>query len=169
MNQSINTDSKNSKEPQQKAICQAVTVSVAENVAVSPSDVNPADEEVPQEILETTALTKQDWSRAQREDRSLSLIHDFMTSGQRPDAKQVEALKLDKRYMKEWSNLKVKDGILLRTSTQQGQETQQLVLPEKFRDDIFKAYHEDLGHQERDRTLSLMRRRVFWPGMDSYV
>ena len=92
-----------------------------------------------------------------------------MTCGQRPDAKQVEALKLDKRYMKEWSNLKAKDGILLRISTQQGQETQQLVLPEKFRDDIFKAYHEDLGHQGHDRTFSLMKRRVYWPGMDSYV
>ena len=34
---------------------------------------------------------------------------------------------------------------------------------------MFKAYHEDFEHQGRDRTLSLMKRRLYWPGMDWYV
>ena len=28
---------------------------------------------------------------------------------------------------------------------------------------IFQAYHDDLGHQGRDRTMSLIKRRFFWP------
>ena len=44
----------------------------------------------------------------------------------------------------------------------------QLVVPERLPIDMFKAYHDDLGHQGHDRTLSLMKRRIFWPGMDRY-
>lgn len=50
-----------------------------------------------------------------------------------------------------------------------GQQCKQLVLPFSLRDIIFRAYHDDLGHQGRDRTLSLIKRRMFWPGMDSYI
>ena len=34
---------------------------------------------------------------------------------------------------------------------------------------MFKAYHDDLGLQERTRTLSLMKRQPFWPGIDAFV
>ena len=45
----------------------------------------------------------------------------------------------------------------------------QLVLPPVFREDIFTALHDDLGHQGRDRTMSLIKHRCFWPGMDTYI
>ena len=34
---------------------------------------------------------------------------------------------------------------------------------------VFKAYHDDLGHQDRDRTTSLILRRFFWPGMNQDI
>ena len=39
------------------------------------------------------------------------------------------------------------------------------MLPAKLIDDVFQAYHDDFGHQGRDRTTSLIRRRFYWPGM----
>ena len=39
------------------------------------------------------------------------------------------------------------------------------MLPTTLVETVFKAYHDDLGHQGRDRTTSLIRRRFFWPGM----
>ena len=42
-------------------------------------------------------------------------------------------------------------------------------MPEKLQTDMFRAFHDDLGHQGRARTLSLMKRRLFWPGMDAFV
>ena len=56
--------------------------------------------------------------------------------------------------------------MLLRESVQQGQKVSQLVVPEKIRTDMFRAYHDDLGHQGRARTLNLMKRRLFlaWYG-----
>ncbi len=34
---------------------------------------------------------------------------------------------------------------------------------------MFNAYHDDLGHQGRDRTTSVMKQRVFWPGMEQFI
>ena len=42
-------------------------------------------------------------------------------------------------------------------------------MPITYRDDIFKALHSDLGHQGRDRTMSLIKQRFFWPGIDDFV
>ena len=44
-------------------------------------------------------------------------------------------------------------------------DVKQLVLPTLLVDTIFKAYHDDLGHQGHDSTTSLIRQRFFWPGM----
>ena len=44
-----------------------------------------------------------------------------------------------------------------------------LVLPEALRDLVFKCFHNDLGHQGRDRTASLIKRRFFWPHMNQYI
>lgn len=43
------------------------------------------------------------------------------------------------------------------------------MLPQAVRKDVFKALHDDLGHQGRDRTLSLFKQRFFWPGMVTFV
>ena len=43
------------------------------------------------------------------------------------------------------------------------------VLPLELRDSVFEALHDDLGHQGRDRTTSLLKQRFYWPGIDAYV
>ena len=168
-----------------KAISQSVSADIedhpyVDSIAMSISEDCPVDENIPQEILQSTVLSKQDdvililclcSSVVYTTESCLerTLILDYIACGQRPDIKQVEALGLDKLYIKEWDRFKIEERILLRCSTQQGQDTQQLVLPAKLREDMFKAYHEDLEHQGRDRTLSLMKRRLYWPGMDWLV
>ena len=135
---------------------------------VSTDDVT-VEQEVPQDFLDATSLKTTDWRKAQRADRNVSEILELLALGQRPTAWQVEASNMDKRLFKEWGKFRIGDGLLLRETIQQGQKVKQLVVPERLRIDMFKAYHDDLGHQGRDRTLSLMKRRVFWPGMDRYV
>ena len=41
------------------------------------------------------------------------------------------------------------------------------VVPAKKRQAATDGCHHDAGHQGRDRTLSLMKERFWWPGMDS--
>ena len=45
----------------------------------------------------------------------------------------------------------------------------QLVVPEKLCSDMVKAFHDDIGHQGRDHTLSLIKRHLYWPGMDKFI
>ena len=41
----------------------------------------------------------------------------------------------------------------------------QLVLPSSLKSKILTSMHDDFGHQGEDRTMSLIRRRCFWPFM----
>ena len=54
-------------------------------------------------------------------------------------------------------------------ATINNEEMNRRCLPRSLQEDIFKAYHDDLGHQGRDRTLSLLKQRFFLPGLDQFV
>ena len=45
----------------------------------------------------------------------------------------------------------------------------QLVLPTAHIETILEALHDDMGHPGKDRMLSLIRDRFYWPGMDKAV
>jgi enamine deaminase RidA (YjgF/YER057c/UK114 family) len=45
----------------------------------------------------------------------------------------------------------------------------QLVLPTAHIQTILEALHDDMGHPGKDRMLSLIRDRFYWPGMDKAV
>ena len=42
---------------------------------------------------------------------------------------------------------------------------EQLVLPSALKPDVLTSLHDNMGHQGLDRTIGLLRTRVFWPGM----
>ena len=44
-------------------------------------------------------------------------------------------------------------------------EYHQLVLPQRYHKKVLQSLHNDLGHQGIDRTLDLLRERVYWPTM----
>lgn len=54
-------------------------------------------------------------------------------------------------------------------SSSMNKRFRQLVIPLKYRDTIYRALYDDLGHQGRDCTISLVKQRFFWPGIDSYI
>ena len=57
------------------------------------------------------------------------------------------------------------DGVLRRKC----QSVNQLVLPLKHRELIYKALHNDMGHLGAERVLQLARSRVFWPKMQGDI
>lgn len=142
-----------------------------ESVALSDT-ASSADtqEETSEEILPITALSGVDWRIAQRKDPSIGLIIQHLKTDARKPAPQVLASPMyDARYAKYWDKLYLGNVILYRKGTISNQEFRQLVVALTFRDEIFKALHNDLGHQGRDRTTSLIKQRFYWPGIDSYV
>ena len=68
-----------------------------------------------------------------------------------------------------FDNFKVIRGVLYR-DWKYGENSQlQLVLPPRYRKDVLRGLHYDIGHTGRDGTMSLLRERYFWPGMANDV
>ena len=124
---------------------------------------------MPEQLLQTSALSERDWRKAQRQDSSFEyIIKCLQTEASKPVPQIVANTSNNKRYLKDWDKLYLCGDILYRRGTVGSQEFQQLVVPLPYRDEIFKAIHSDLGHQGRDRTVSLIKQRFFWPGIDSF-
>ena len=152
-----------------KAICQAVTVSspLADSVALTTNV--PTSDNIPDQML-SNALSSKDWRKAQRNDPTLKKIIDQLEAGERVLAPQTRTSPtVDRRYFKDSDRLFLSHDVLYRKVTLNEQEFEQLVLPMAFREVVFKAFHDDLGHQGRDRTTSLIKQRFYWPAMDSDI
>jgi hypothetical protein len=46
---------------------------------------------------------------------------------------------------------------------------QQTALPPAHVNTVLEAMHNDMGHPGKDRTLSLLKDRFYWPGMSKEV
>ena len=124
---------------------------------------------VPADMISTTALTSQDWQKAQAADDNINFIVDTVLAGVKPRSVQVKEHKLDVGYLPDWNKYSLKDGILYKEENINGEEFSRFVLPEALRDLVFKSYHDHLGHQGRDRTASLIKQCFDWPFMNKFI
>ena len=158
-----------------KAIVNSVSIDVedrplAESLVTSKSSFSvPDDAEIPESLIQSTALSSYDWIKAQQNDPAISRIIGCVKEGLKPATKEAEKHNIDKRYLRDWDKFVIEDDILFRHASVEGHDCKQLVLPRTLRELVFQSYHNDLGHQGRNRTLSLLKRRFFWPGMDAFV
>ena len=44
-----------------------------------------------------------------------------------------------------------------------------MVIPECLKNKILIMMHDELGHASAEKTLVLIRKRFYWPGMSSYI
>jgi hypothetical protein len=63
----------------------------------------------------------------------------------------------------------LKECILYRNGFVSGHQIIQLLVPSVFHEIIFSGLHDEAGQQGRDRTLSLIISRFYWPGLDHFV
>ena len=66
-------------------------------------------------------------------------------------------------------SLKMIRGILYREMKDGDTVIQQLVLPKIYHNTVFQGLHNDVGHPGRDRTLSLVKERFYWPRMTADI
>ena len=85
------------------------------------------------QLLQSHGLTNMDWRKAQLADSTLSFIVSCLEASLHAPLKRNLDPAFDGRYLKVVLN---------------GQDLLQLVLPPAFRENIFTALHDDLGHQE---------------------
>ena len=112
------------------------------------------------------------WMKEQRADPNLTVIIKLIESGQLQKRKQhgkdtpeVKSLLRIRKSLK-----LVKDILYRKTHTDNSSSEKvlwQLVVPKAYRSRALDGCHDDVGHQGRMRTLSLLRERFFWPGMQT--
>ena len=110
--------------------------------------------------------------KEQRADPNLTVIIKLIESGQLQKRKQhgkdtpeVRSLLRIRKSLK-----LVKDILYRKTYTDNSSSKKvqwQLVVPKAYRSRALVGCHDDVGHQGRMRTLSLLRERFYWPGMQT--
>ena len=126
---------------------------------------------IPTELDKNTSkLSNINWMKEQRLDPNLGVIIRLIESGQLfkrklqgKDSTELKSFLRNKRCLK-----LVKD-VLYRKSYSDNSTTKktlwQLVVPKHFRERALFGCHDDVGHQGILRTLSLLRERFYWPGI----
>ena len=160
-----------------KSICQAYTVQrdscpYVETLLVSSCGQIPVSlSSEPQDIPPASShLRDIDWSREQLADPNVARVKNLVESGFCPEYSDLRTESPTVlKYLREWKKFSLVDGVLYRNTTVDGQNTRQLVLPSHFKDKVLGHLHDDTGHQGRDITLSLVRQRFYWPGLEADV
>ena len=122
--------------------------------------------------LDSDSSSNINWMKEQRADPNLTVIIKLIESGQLQkrklhgkDSPEVKSLLRIRKCLK-----LVKDILYRKTYTDNSSSKKilwQLIVPKAYRSRALAGYHDDVGHQGRMRTLSLLRERFFWPGMQS--
>ena len=126
---------------------------------------------IPTELDKTTSkLSNINWMKEQRLDPNLGVIIRLIESGQlfKRKLQGKDSTEL-KSFLRNKRCLKLYKDVLYRKSYSDNSTTKktmwQLVVPKLFRERALSGCHDDVGHQGILRTLSLLRERFYWPGM----
>ena len=157
-----------------KATVQSLEISQAEHPYITTlssskqtdqTDVNISQApELDEDVHQGTAFSKHE-SR----DKNLKFILDCLIEGHRSTVTEALHEHVDKRYVNGWERYELKDGIICKPGNIGEESVIRVCLPMSLQQDIFMAYHNNLGHQGKERTLSLLKRRFYWSGMDKDV
>ena len=126
---------------------------------------------IPTELdKETGKLSSINWAKEQRLDPNLGVIIRLIESGQLTKRKlQGKDSSEIKSFLRNKKSLKLVKDVLYRKSYSDNSTSKktlwQLVVPKLFRERALLGCHDDVGHQGILRTLSLLRERFYWPGM----
>jgi transposase InsO family protein len=111
----------------------------------------------------------QRWRMWQEEDEDLKLVRTWLGEGAWPEGEERRAqTRVVRGLLGQKERLFLKEGVVCRSlqNPTRGDEVCQVVVPEGQCHSLLQAYHSKLGHQGQERTLSLLRRYFYWPGME---
>lgn len=113
-------------------------------------------------------LPEPDWAFQQQQDPDLALLQRWYDRGSLPTRHEKRGASSNlRKWLREWSRLERKDGVLYRRWTTQatGESCQQILVPNKEAQALWMDYHRHAGHPNPDKMAALLRQRYFWPGM----
>ncbi|KAL0202364.1 hypothetical protein M9458_000382, partial [Cirrhinus mrigala] len=113
------------------------------------------------------AMTTQELRAGQKEDPVIGPILHFKSRSHKPShSERMKVGATGSLLLKEWRRLVIKKGILYRRvrDCHKG-VVEQLILPERLRETVNTALHNESGHLGFERTLQMIRERFYWPRM----
>lgn len=116
-------------------------------------------------------IPRLDIAREQRQDVVVKRVIDLLVAGRKPSKKDIskECLNVIK-LVHQWDKLSMQQEVLCREVKNKDEESKfQVVVPTHLRERVFQSLHEEMGHGGRDRTLSLVLDRFYWPGVSSDI
>jgi transposase InsO family protein len=146
-----------------QAVCNLQFPSLCESYVSS----LPISTDVVDDIFVSDLVSPLNVVQLQSDDKDICSVRRWKLEGRRPvDSGLSREVRLLCRH---WDKLDVIDDILCRSVYRDGRLVVQVILPSSCRDHVFTCLHNDLGHPGRDKTLSLIKQRFFWPGMDADI
>ena len=143
-----------------KAVCNSIHVNspFVLNYALS-EDVLDAEEEE-----SMIGFSDRDWRKIQDRDSVLRVWIRAVREERRPVKKSLDYHPDHMYFNKIFDHLCLVRGVLYREVEISGEKRKQLVIPKTFVRNVLTRLHNDQGHPGRDRTLSLIKDRFYWPG-----
>ena len=103
----------------------------------------------------------------QAKDNQLAPVLEWVHEGKQNTKATIYQVssKNTRQLMYQFHRLILKDWVLHPLYIHNDVEYHQLVLPQRYHKKILQSLHNDLGHQGIDRTLDLLRERIYWSTM----
>ncbi len=107
----------------------------------------------------------------QERDHHIAQARKWVKTGHKPTDRQLATESPStKRLIKKWDKLELRNGVLWCSSTTpNGDNCLLFVTPESMKNQMLESLHDASGHQGIERTMSLVKRRCYWVGLDADV
>ena len=112
-------------------------------------------------------ITPEQMAEFQGSDNQIGPILQWVKDGRFPSKSILYRVKskATHKLFYQLDRLVLKLGVLHCLYINEDMEYHQLVLPQRLQGRVLRSVHNDMGHQGLERTLELLRERVYWPTM----
>ena len=112
-------------------------------------------------------ITPEQMAEFQGSDNQIGPILQWVQDGKFPSKSILYHVKskATHKLFYQLDRLVLKQGVLHCLYINEDMEYHQLVLPQRLQGRVLQSVHNDMGHQGLERTLELLRERVYWPTM----
>lgn len=125
---------------------------------------SPHVQEVLTNIVSDIQITQQELLQGQLQDPTISHVLQLKKSGGKPDSRVRNMGVNIKQLLREWKRLHVSQEGLLKRKT-----CTQIVLPNKYKELVYKYLHCEMGHMGVEQVLQAARQKFYWPGMQKDI
>ncbi|MES9880444.1 MAG: RNase H-like domain-containing protein, partial [Sedimenticola sp.] len=107
----------------------------------------------------------------QERDHHIGQAMKWVATGHKPTDRQLaRETAITKKLIRKWDRLELRNGVLwCNSTTPDGDSRSLFVTPESMKNQMLEALHNASGHQGIERTMSLVKQRCYWVGVDGDV